>query len=87
MPRRSASAGRVAAYAKRMGDRTIFKRLGHILEVTDLLPQYESIFAGFEPSAGYPRLDPLGRHECGSSDRGIGADTNHVQRTVRRWGT
>ena len=43
---------RVAAYAKRMGNRTILKRLGHIPEVTDLLPQYESVFAGFEPSAG-----------------------------------
>ena len=49
----------MATYAKRMGNRTILKRLGYILEVTGLLPQYESIFAGFEPSAGYPRLDPL----------------------------
>jgi predicted transcriptional regulator of viral defense system len=58
--------GRVAGYAQRMGNRTILKRLGHVLEATGLLPQYEELFKGYSPSAGFSRLDPLspkrGRH-------------------------
>jgi len=58
---------RVLEYADRMGNRTIVKRLGHILEVTGLLPDYEGLFASRKPSAGYPLLDPLsprkGRHD------------------------
>ncbi|MFZ0034368.1 MAG: type IV toxin-antitoxin system AbiEi family antitoxin [Sedimentisphaerales bacterium] len=50
---------RVMKYAHRMGNRTIEKRLGHVLEVTGLLPEHEKLFAGFKPSAGFPRLDPL----------------------------
>jgi len=50
---------RVMKYAHRMGNRTIIKRLGHILETTGLLPEYEKLFVGFKPSAGFPRLDPL----------------------------
>ena len=58
---------RVLGYADRMGNRTIVKRLGHILEVTGILPDYEGLFASRKPSAGYPLLDPLsprkGRHD------------------------
>lgn len=53
------SLGRVVEYAKHMGNRTILKRLGYVLDVTGLLPHYEELFAGFETSAGFPRLDPL----------------------------
>jgi len=64
---REIDLGRVVKYAKRMGNRTILKRLGHILEVTGLLKRYEGLFNGFRPSAGFPKLDPLsprkGRHD------------------------
>ena len=59
--------GRVVEVAGRMGNRTILKRLGHVLEVTSLLPRYRKLFAGYQPSAGFPRLDPLspkaGKHD------------------------
>ena len=58
---------RVVEYAGRMGNRTVLKRLGHILEATGLLPRYEELFADYRPSAGFPVLDPLspkaGRHD------------------------
>ncbi|MBM3334589.1 type IV toxin-antitoxin system AbiEi family antitoxin domain-containing protein [Candidatus Sumerlaeota bacterium] len=58
---------RVVRYAKHMGNGAILKRLGHILEATGLLPQYERLFAGFKPSAGFPKLDtlspPTGKHD------------------------
>jgi len=61
------SLGRVVEYAKRMGNRTVIKRLGHVLDATGLLPQYRELFAGYRPSAGFPRLDPLspkmGKHD------------------------
>ncbi len=50
---------RVVECARRMRNRTILKRLGYILEVTGLLPQYGGLFKDFKPSAGFPRLDPL----------------------------
>jgi predicted transcriptional regulator of viral defense system len=53
------SLKRVMKYAHRMGNRTIVKRFGHILETTGLLPEYEKLFAGFKPSAGFTKLDPL----------------------------
>jgi len=58
---------RVVEYARRMGNRTIIKRLGHVLDATGLLADYGRLFKGFRPSAGYPRLDPLspksGKHD------------------------
>lgn len=50
---------RVVEYARRMGNNTILKRLGYVLEVTGLLPQYERVLDGFRPSAGFPKLDTL----------------------------
>jgi predicted transcriptional regulator of viral defense system len=59
--------GRVVKYAKRMGNRTILKRLGLILEVTGLLSRYKELLVRFKPSTGFPRLDPLspktGKHD------------------------
>jgi predicted transcriptional regulator of viral defense system len=50
-----------------MGNRTILKRLGYILDVTGLLPRYEELFVGHSPSAGFTRLDTLsprtGKHD------------------------
>jgi len=50
---------RVVEYAQRMGNRTIIKRLGYMLEETGLLSNYEKLFEGYKPSTGFPRLDPL----------------------------
>jgi predicted transcriptional regulator of viral defense system len=53
--------------AQRMGNRTILKRLGHILEASGLLGKYGGLLKGFRPSSGYPKLDTLsparGKHD------------------------
>jgi predicted transcriptional regulator of viral defense system len=58
---------RVVEYAKRMGNNTILKRLGYILNATSLLDQYADLFEDFRPSAGFTKLDPLsprsGKHD------------------------
>ena len=60
------SLEKVVQHAKRMGNSTILKRLGYIMEVTGLLPEHEKLLVGFKPSSGYPKLDTLspgkGRH-------------------------
>jgi predicted transcriptional regulator of viral defense system len=57
---------RVVECARRMGNLTILKRFGYILEATGLLSNYGELLKRFRPSAGFPRLDPLspkgGRH-------------------------
>jgi predicted transcriptional regulator of viral defense system len=45
--------------AKRMGNMTILKRLGYILEASGLLEGYKDSFSSFSPSKGYPALDPV----------------------------
>jgi len=50
---------RVVECAQQMRNRTILKRLGHILEATGLLRHYPGLLEDFRPSAGFPRLDPL----------------------------
>jgi predicted transcriptional regulator of viral defense system len=50
---------KVYKIAERMGNLAILKRLGYILEVTGLLDAYQDLFRHFEPSKGYPALDPL----------------------------
>ena len=54
------------SFAEKMGNLTILKRLGYILEATGLLGGYKDIFANFSLSKGYPALDPIsprrGRH-------------------------
>ncbi|MEW6664126.1 MAG: type IV toxin-antitoxin system AbiEi family antitoxin [Thermodesulfobacteriota bacterium] len=47
-------------YALRLGNRTIFKRLGYVLERTGLLEKYSSTLKGVTLSKGYSLLDPLG---------------------------
>ena len=49
----------VVECAKRMGNLTILKRLGHILDVTGLFSRYKKLFSGFSPSSGFPKLDTL----------------------------
>lgn len=46
-------------FAERMGNITILKRLGYLLEATGLLDIYRDSFNQFIPSKGYPVLDPL----------------------------
>ena len=51
---------KIRAYALKMRNMTIFKRLGYILERTDLLEKYGWIFRGVKLSKGYSRLDKIG---------------------------
>jgi len=53
------NVSRVVEYAHRMGNRTILKRLGYVLDATGLLNSYKYLFKAFELSAGFPKLDPL----------------------------
>lgn len=57
---------KVYAFGEKMGNMTILKRLGYILEATGLLDKYGELFGRFTPSKGYPSLDPVsprkGRH-------------------------
>jgi len=64
---REVNMERVVKCAEQMGNRTILKRLGYILDRTELLAEYGKLLADFVPSAGFPRLDSLspkrGRHD------------------------
>lgn len=60
---------KVKDYALEMGNRTILKRLGYILEVSDLLEQYKDIFKEVKLSKGYSRLDPLSPRSGTYNDR------------------
>ena len=57
---------KVYDFGERMGNMTILKRLGYILEVAGLLEKYREQFDRFSLSKGYPALDPVsprkGRH-------------------------
>lgn len=63
---RELDMAKVHESACRMGNLTILKRLGYILEGAGLLDTYKDVFRNFTPSKGYPALDPLsprkGRH-------------------------
>jgi predicted transcriptional regulator of viral defense system len=50
---------RVRDFAIRMGNLTILKRLGYILDVAGLLETYKDVFRNFTSSKGYPALDPI----------------------------
>jgi predicted transcriptional regulator of viral defense system len=50
---------KVKSYALKMGNVTILKRLGYILEASGLLDQYADIFRSVKLSKGYSLLDPL----------------------------
>jgi predicted transcriptional regulator of viral defense system len=50
---------KVFEYGREMGNITILKRLGHILEKTGLLETHQKSFQGFTPSKGFSVLDPL----------------------------
>jgi predicted transcriptional regulator of viral defense system len=50
---------KIRAYALKMGNLAILKRLGYILEASGLLAQYEDVLKGVRLSRGYSLLDPL----------------------------
>jgi len=50
---------KIKKYTIKMGNLTILKRLGYILDKTNLLESYQDIFRDFIPSKGYSSLDPL----------------------------
>ena len=50
---------KVFACGREMGNITILKRLGYILEKTGLMENYRELFEGFRPSKGFTVLDPL----------------------------
>jgi predicted transcriptional regulator of viral defense system len=50
---------KVYLYGEKMGNGTILKRLGYILDVSGHLDKYADIFSRFQPSKGYPALDPV----------------------------
>jgi len=49
--------GKIREYALKMRNKTIFKRLGYILDKTGLLDKYARIFRAIKLTKGYPRLD------------------------------
>lgn len=51
---------KVKEYGLKIGNMTIFKRLGHIFEATGLLERYKTVFDGLKMTKGYPLLDKLG---------------------------
>jgi predicted transcriptional regulator of viral defense system len=53
------SMSKVVDAARRMGNRSIMKRLGYILDTLDLIGEHEESFVDFTPSEGYVKLDML----------------------------
>jgi len=43
----------------KMRNMALLKRLGYILEITNLLGAYNDVFEHFSPTKGYPALDPI----------------------------
>ena len=50
---------KIVRYALKMGNVTIIKRLGYILDACDLLDKYKAAFSKIKLSKGYSLLDPL----------------------------
>jgi predicted transcriptional regulator of viral defense system len=50
---------KIKEYAFKMGNLTILKRLGYILDKTELLKDHKEIFKDIVLSKGYPSLDPI----------------------------
>ncbi len=51
---------RIKDYAMKIGNITIFKRLGYILETTGIFGRYKTFFDGLKMTEGYPLLEKLG---------------------------
>lgn len=50
---------RIKKYALKMNNMTIFKRLGYILEKTNLLKEHKNIFNDIKLTKGYSKLDKI----------------------------
>lgn len=50
---------KIYSFSQGMGNLTILKRLGYILEITGLFEKYKKLFVAFRLSKGYPALDPF----------------------------
>ncbi len=51
--------GKVYEFGRRMKNTAILKRLGHILEVTNLFEAYKNLYEHFIPTKGFPALDSI----------------------------
>ncbi len=60
---------KIKAYALKMGNLTILKRLGYVLEASGLLTQYEDVFKDTRLSRGYSVLDPLSPRSGNYNDK------------------
>ena len=60
---------KIRKYSLKLGNRTIFKRLGYILEKAGLLGNYGHAVKGIELSKGYSILDPLGLRQGKYNER------------------
>ena len=50
---------KIIRYAQKIGNITIIKRLGYILNTCDLIEKYKELFRNIELSKGYSLLDPM----------------------------
>lgn len=50
---------KIVSYAQKMGNITIIKRLGYILDESGLIDKYRAVFDKIKLSKGYSLLDPL----------------------------
>jgi predicted transcriptional regulator of viral defense system len=74
---------KVRAYALKMANIAIFKRLGFILDMAGLLDKYSGVLEGIKLTKGYPVLDKLGPQKGRYSEKWklfINADLNS-----KRW--
>ncbi|MFQ5641592.1 MAG: type IV toxin-antitoxin system AbiEi family antitoxin domain-containing protein [bacterium] len=60
---------RVKAYALKMGNMAILKRLGCILDSAGLLEEYKDVFEGVRLSKGYALLDPISQKQGSYNDK------------------
>jgi predicted transcriptional regulator of viral defense system len=74
---------KIRVYAAKTKSVAVFKRLGFILEATDLLDKYAAMFESIRLTEGYPALDKLGLKRGKYSEKWkllINADINR-----KRW--
>jgi len=62
---------KVREYALKTKNKTVFKRLGYILEKTKLYEKYQSIFEDIELTKGYSKLDTISKRKGKYNNRWI----------------
>ncbi|MFP3952396.1 MAG: type IV toxin-antitoxin system AbiEi family antitoxin [Candidatus Bathyarchaeia archaeon] len=73
---------RILGYAEKIGNRTVIKRLGYVLEKLGI-EEYDELFRGIQLSKGYPKLDPT-QPEEGAYNTEWGLQIN-TDINPRRW--